>query len=435
MWLSPAFRWRLRSGAFLAPLIRVLLGAPYRRGKTAAPDISDSLLGTRKVLLIRLDEIGDVVLTTPLVRELRRNLPQAWITLVVKPEARNLVELCPYVDEILTFNCQGGGLLEPFRRHWRALLMAHRFLRRRHFDLAILPRWDIDWYQGTFLAYLSGAPRRVGFSEEVTQTKKAFNRGADRLLTQVFCDCEIKHEVRHNLDVIGFLGGDVRDDRLELWLGADDESYADELLRRHEVGPDQLLIAIGVGAGAPKRRWPLESYGQIGAWLEQHFQARLLIVGGPEDRSAGETLQSRLGPRSINAAGQTTLRQTAALLKRAALYLGNDAGPMHLAAAAGIAVVEISCHPRRGADRSANSPVRFGPWGPKCVIIQPEIVHATCVTECGASLAHCILGISVEQVKAVLTEFMSGGQFTSRTYRGVSARAVDNLSRGNADYQ
>ena len=105
-----------------------------------------------------------------------------------------------------------------------------------------------------------------------TTVKKKFNRGFDMMLTHVLRDNRVKHEVRHNLNVIEALGGKIREDHLELWISADDEQFADKLFRKHAVSPDALLVAIGPGAGAPKRQWPLESYGQIGEWLQDQYR-------------------------------------------------------------------------------------------------------------------------------------------------------------------
>jgi ADP-heptose:LPS heptosyltransferase len=399
-------------------MIRVLVGLRYRFSRDAALQSKVLLDQIRSVLLLRLDEIGDVVLTTPLLRELRRNMPHAWITLVVKPGVLNLVELCPHVNEILTFDSQGTGLMEPIQRYSRALALAWRLLRKRRFELAVLPRWDIDWYHGTFLSYFSGAPRRVGYSEDVTTVKKEFNRGFDMMLTHVLRDNRIKHEVRHNLSVIEALGGKIREDHLELWISADDEQFADKLLRKHAVSPDSLLVAIGPGAGAPKRQWPLESYGQIGEWLQDQYKARVIIIGGADDQFMGRELQNKLGHLALDATGKTTLRQTAALLRRCTFYIGNDAGPMHIAAAAKIPVIELSCHPKDGSNQSANSPHRFAPWGTKSVVIQPENPREPCSDECGAATAHCILDITVNQVKADLTRIVSREEFISRRQRG-----------------
>ena len=110
------------------------------RRKRGAP----GFLHAKHVLLVHLAEIGDVIMATPFLREMRRNLPNAWITLIVQPTVYNLLELCPYVNEIMTHD---WNTLEPFKnlqRRGRAIRLALRHLIRRRFDLAIVPRWDRD---------------------------------------------------------------------------------------------------------------------------------------------------------------------------------------------------------------------------------------------------------------------------------------------------
>jgi heptosyltransferase-2 len=358
----------------------------------------------KRLLVVRLDEIGDVVLTTPFLGELRRNLPDAWITLVVKPQAYNLVELCPYVNEVLTYDWRVNGRFTNLRRHWRALRLAWRHLWRRRFDLAILPRWDTDGYHGTFVLYFSGASWRVGYSETVNDHKRRANKGFNRLLTHPLQDSNLKHEVEHNLDVIRFLGGQVQDDRLELWLGKKDKGIAEQFLKDHQVEPDELLVGLAPGAGAPKRMWPIKRFAELGSWLRNAYGARLLIVGGPGEEPLGEELERALGASVVNAVGRTTLRQAAALLQHCQLFVGNDAGPMHMAAAVGVPVVELSCHPELGSPYSASSPLRFGPWGVSHTVVQPQTSRPPCVDECIADHPHCILGITVDQVKEAVTE-------------------------------
>lgn len=394
-------RWiRSLSRRVLSPEGTVLYCEPlfrcmgYRQS-TVMFDLSQ----VRRVLVIRLDEIGDVVLTTPFLRELRRNLPEAWITLVVKPQVYNLVELCPYVDEVLTYDWRAKGRWADLRRHGRALRLAWRHLWQRRFDLAILPRWDTDYYHGTFLLYFSGALWRVGYSETVNERKRRNNKGFDRLLTHPLNDSELKHEVEHNLDVIRYLGGQVQDDRLELWLSAEDESFAERFLTNHGVKPGDLLVGLAPGAGASKRMWPIDRFAQLGFWLQEAYNARLLVVGGPGEVPLGKDLERALGASVVNAVGRTTLRQAAALLKCCRLFVGNDAGPMHLAAAVGVPVVELSCHPRSGSSWSVNSPLRFGPWGSSHTVLQPSTPRPPCLEECVAKSSHCIWGITVEQVE------------------------------------
>ena len=409
----PVGRWYLKHGTrallskamstLTSPQAAWLFGEPLfwlmgRRRKRRQIDLSQ----VKRVLVVRLDEIGDVVMTSPYLRELRRLLPDVWITLVVKPTIYNLVELCPYANEVLTYEWKVKGRLGTLRRHLGAFCLAQKRLWRRRFDLAILPRWDADYYNGTFLAYFSGAPWRVGYSENVITHKKRWNTGFNRLLTHSLEDSNIKHEVEHNLDVIRLIGGEVHDSQLELWLSPEDDRFIDELLRDHRVISSDLLIGLVPGAGAPKREWPISSFAELGLWLHKTYNAKVLLVGGPGEETLGEELQQRLSYSAINIIGQTTLRQTVALLKRCKLYIGNDVGPMHMAAAVGVPVVELSCHPKNGRPLSPNSPLRFGPWRVEHTILQPKTPLWPCSEECIANQPHCILGITAEQVKEAL---------------------------------
>jgi heptosyltransferase-2 len=264
--------------------------------------------------------------------------------------------------------------------------------------MAIVPRWGVDYYHATYLAYFSGAPRRVGYSEGVWARKQELNAGFDRLLTDVLTDGSAKHEVEHGLDVLRFLGGEPVEARLEVWLNEEDRSFAAEVFARHGVEGDEPVFALAPGAGTPKKRWPIERFVELGRLLLQECNPKLVIVGGPDDRDLGDRLEAELGRNVINLAGRTTLRQAAAVLQRCRLIVSNDSGPLHLAAAAGSAVVGISCHPMGGTARHEYSPVVYRPWGVPQAVVQPEQARAPCQDACEWKQPHCILGISVQQV-------------------------------------
>ena len=374
-----------------------------RRRTTRArpPYLSD----VRRLLLVRLDKLGDVVLTTPFLREIRRNLPDALITLVVRPMCFELVERCPYVNRVLVFDCHAGrDRGAQTRRRVQMMRMARSELWPRHFDLAIVPRWDTDLYDASFLAYWSGASWRAGFSESTTLPKKHQNAGFDRLFTQVFSGEARQHEVEHNLDVIRFLGGTVESDRLEVWTSPEDDAFAAAALKAVGGTSGPHVIAFGVGAGEPKNVWPLAHFGQLGSRLKATVGARIVVVGGPGEEPLGRELQRQLGTHVLNLTGAATLRQTAAVLRSCNLFVGNDSGQMHLAAAAGIPVVGVSCHPLDGSPIHEKSPARFGTWRVPSVGVQPETARNPCSEACTADAAHCILNVSVQEVeKAVKT--------------------------------
>ena len=364
-----------------------------------------NLTKMNRILVVRLDEIGDVVMTTPFLRELRRNKPNAWITLVVKPAVYDLIELCPYVNEVLTYDWNTKGYLWQVRQlrcHGRALKLCFKYLWKRRFDLAIIPRWDIDSYHATFLAYFSGAPWRVGYSENVNEDKLRINNNYDRLFTDVIDDNTLKHEVERNLDVIRHLGGEIRDNHLELWLSEDDEAFADKVLRDHGVRSWELIVGFGPSGGnSSLKQWPVKNFGDLGKWLKAEYKAHIVIVGGPDEEMFGEDIVRMAGTSVINMVGKTTLRQMGALLKRCNLYIGNDAGPLHVAAAMNIPLIALF---------GSSCPHRFSTWGDHQTVIWSGFdcspcfrkYHANRCKYCIMDRPNCILSITVEQVKEEL---------------------------------
>jgi ADP-heptose:LPS heptosyltransferase len=349
---------------------------------------------TRRILILRPDGVGDVVMTGPLLRELRRARPDAHITLVVRPEVLNLVETCPYVNEVLTLR------LPPDSRWWRplsrrltTLLFAWRHLWPERFDLAIAPRWGPDRYETSVLMYLSGAPHRAGHSPRGS-TRGTKTNSYDRFFTTLVRDGSVKHEVQRNLALLSAIGMSPSDDSLEVWLSAEDQSVANEILASEGA---KSLVAFGLGAGHPKRRWPIERFAEVGRWLTDKGSG-LVLVGGAAEEGLAEELRSHLGGRVIDVTNKMTLRQTTAMLARCSLFCGNDAGPMHLAAAVGVPVVEVSCHSLGGDVLHPNSPKRFGPWGVSHRIVRPQAPADGCAAGCRAAAPHCILNVGVDSV-------------------------------------
>ena len=364
----------------------------------------------RSLVIVRSDGIGDLVLMSPFLRELRRSNPSAWITLVVDAKFRNLVELCPHVNEVLGFDLNYRGQTVVPTLVLRSLRLSRQYLRPRRFDLALVPRWDVDLYHSSYLAYFSGASSRVAYSENVYPAKQLLNRDFDSLVTRALDDRSRKHELERNLDFLREAGGTVEDDRLEVWLSEEDRETAQRALASRGVAANEPLIGIGLSAGHTKRLWPLERFVELVKLLKREFVARFIIVGGPEDSVRGLALEEELGSAAINFAGDFTLRQTAALLECIQLVITTDSGPMHLAAAAAAAVIEISCHPKDGDALHANSPVRFHPWCKDYVVLRPDRPSNPCIGSCEWHNAHCILGVSVEMVQEAARVLMETGR-------------------------
>lgn len=184
----------------------------------------------RKILVVRLDEIGDMVLTTPFLRELRRNYPYAEITLVVKPAVYNLVELCPYIDKINIFT-KANGRWAVFQNINRAKKFAYKELEQ-DYDLAIVPRFDSDLdYMAGAIAFYTGASRRIGYAPWVLPRKSKSDAGLEGFYTDfVPARKGVCHEVERNLDILRYLGCGIENTSLELWIDKHDKQVAKKLL-------------------------------------------------------------------------------------------------------------------------------------------------------------------------------------------------------------
>ena len=354
----------------------------------------------KKILVLRLDEIGDTIMTGPFLRELRRGCPNAFITLLVSRKSYNLMQTCPYADEVLYYDKpRSERIADVFRS---MLELCRRHLWQHHYDCCVNPRYDYDRYGATLLSYLSGSALRVAYSEQATEIKRKFNAGYDQWLTHALPSGPARHEAQRNLDILGCLGIAVQDTQQEIWLDKEDEIFAEQALQAYP-GPK---VAIAPGPVNGKRSWPAERYWEIGRWLAENYQAQMVVLGSEEEEAAGQWLAARLPGAALNFCGRTTLRQSAALLAKCDLYLGRDTSLMHMAAAAGRPVIEISCHPRLGDPDHFLSPERFGPWGVPSLILQPEKPLPPCEGMCSSQTAHCILQVTVTEVKHALRQIL-----------------------------
>ena len=358
----------------------------------------------RKILVTRMDGLGDLVMTTPFLRELRRNEPHAHITLVVKPEYREVVELCPYINTVYCFDSSPGYLHGASKQFLDAIIaFSQLYLWTRTFDVCFVPRFDVDEFFDGFLCLMSGARQRFGFSEAVTPWKKLRTPGFDAIYNRTIPDLGYFHEVERSLSMISFLGGTVRSHRLELWTAIDDEEWAEFTLH----SSPRPIIAVSMGQLSDRRCWPVERYAELLQWLSEKESCSYVLLGSKVEVELANTLSSMANlPVILNLAGKTTLRQMMALLKRCQLYIGRDTGTKHIAAAAGVPVVEISCHSREVPPAAIPSPARYGPWGVPHVVVQPEKATLPCVQSCSQNTAHCVLAVSVNQVKSGIMELI-----------------------------
>ncbi len=365
--------------------------AAAKKREAAPPDI-------RNIVVVRLDDIGDNILMSGFLRELRRGFPTSRITLVVNETVYNLVEHCPYVNEILPTATAMNVIYSQWLRHIKKFC-AENFWPK-DIDLCLMPRWDLEIQGGDIVGYLTGARLRAAYSEKVWKAKIEKREGFDKLLTKiVFHSPFANHEVERNFFFLEEIGVPVVRRNMELWLTKNDYRQAEHLLNQHDAA-GKILIAVTVGGSHPSKAYPKEQFLTA---LSEIYEQQLLFVflGDEKDAANAGWLTERLpAGAAINLCGQTTVREACAVINFCSMYIGGDTGLKHAAAAQGKPVVEIN---REARDKYFVLPASarcFAAWQVPSVICQPEHPIGNCLntTMCMADEAHCIREVKPQAI-------------------------------------
>jgi heptosyltransferase-2 len=287
----------------------------------------------------------------------------------------------------------------------------------RQFDLAISPRWDVDESLATMLCVLTNALSRVGHSAQASAGKKRVSRGFNAAFDVVVPPGPARHEVDRNLSVVEALGGSIESRKLEIRLTDLDRKFASELLTQHDER--RLLIALGIGGRAAGRKWPLHRYAECIAQLNQQRPVQPVIVCSSEEDAEASELSVMLAVPPYILSG-VVLRGVCAVLERCDLFLGNDTGTVHLAAAMDCPTVVVSRHPLNGEPDHSNSPARFAPQCSSFAVVQPLSAAGACTASCCSSEPHCIKKVTVDRVVAAARELLPAESFRHRDRRPLS---------------
>ena len=306
--------------------------------------------------MVRLRLIGDVIFTTPAIRALKRSVPDAHLTYLVEHDAAPVLAQNPHLDDLITIRRpQGLG------RALSDLTSAQR-LRAARFDAVI------DFHGGprsSWLTWATGAPTRIGYC--VPYRGWAYTQTISRPR-----QLRARHSVENQWDLLAPFGGrlaappDPCRDPVEM---LEDPAAAAQVARRLSavgVGRDHTLIVIHASAGNPFRRWPAASFVEVIATLAASDRSRkFMVTSGPSDAGAAAQInkaaRDRLGDRApaIIEREEFSLAELRSLIGRAALFIGGDSGPLHVAATTRVPIVGIY-----GPTLSARS----APWrDPACI--------------------------------------------------------------------
>jgi heptosyltransferase-2 len=300
-------------------------------------------------------------MSTPFVRSVRKNFPQAHIALLAKPWVAPVYENNPHVDDMIIYDAAGrhSGLFGKFR--------LAKDLRRYHFDVALLLQ---NAFEAAFISWLAGIGMRLGFNTD----------GRKILLTHPvhrYPFLKRRHQIDYYLEILQGAGLFTEPADMEIVLSDTEKIRAVQYLTDTGCPIDACVIGINPGAAfGTAKRWFENRFAEVCRRLKSIPNACFLIFGSPGEADLGHRIAGAVGGACINLCGKTTLREAISLIDRCRLFITNDSGLMHLAAAMNIPQIAIfgptnhtTTSPRSASSHILRMPVACSPcMKPDCPI-------------------------------------------------------------------
>jgi len=347
---------------------------------------SETIGDYKRFLVVRTDRIGDVVLSTPVIRNLRKYYPNSYIAMMVSCQTREILEGNPYLDEVIVYDKDNK------HKGWLASIYFSLQLRKKRFDLAIILHPTNRVHLVTFFA---GIPKRVGY-----------NRKLGFLLTDKLPHTKQlgqKHELEYNLDLLRYLGLKNLEKETYIPIRKDAQDYIDSIFKEKGINESDLILAIHPGASCLSKRWPIDYFAEVADKLKEKYGFIILVVAGPKDIDLAKRLIETMKGPAINLAGQLSLSQLASLLKRCKLFISNDSGPVHICSAVGTPVISIF-----GRNQKGLSYLRWGPVGEKDRWVHKDIGCKVCLAHNCQKGFLCLKAITPMQVLKIAEEVING---------------------------
>lgn len=302
-----------------------------------------------RILIVRNDRLGDLVLTTPMFEALKRGMPKSHLETLVSPGNLDLVKNNPFVD---------GILLDEYDHSLRGFLQLVRNIKKRSFDAAVMV---VPSLRIALALAAARIPLRIGPATHL-YCLALLNRPVVQHRSRVE-----KHEAEYNLDLLNVLGIVAPPDlRTHVRPLDEDAMWAREKMAQLGLGDKKLVVVHPCSLGSA-RNWKETQWAALLKYLQDDHRFLCVVTGGPGDRAAIDGILSRYGLAALSLAGQTTLGKLIALQSLADAFVASSTGPLHLAAAMDRCVFGIFPPIR------VQSPKRWGPWRAKnSTLFTPE---------------------------------------------------------------
>ncbi len=353
------------------------LGAALRDWHEPLPPLRAGDPRIRRILVVRVDLLGDVVLSTPIVRALRRAYPRAKIDMLVQAPFDGILAGDPDLSRVIVWNPHLWRNPRNWLRLrvWRAALATLGRLRLPRYDLAISVSGDI----GSIVTRLSGARRRVGYAGEAYAAFMTDPVPGARYLTH-------QHETRYGLALAAAAGGIVAPGdevpRLSVAPEARERTRAQLAEARARLGATGPTIALHAGArNGQAKRWPARHWATLAQLLRDELCAQVILTGAPNEAPLAGDVERMAGRPLLNLCGQTSLPELKALLAACDLVISGDSGPMHIACALGRPVIAL---------HGPTDPAISGPTTPDAIVLRLDLWCSPCYD--ASATAECRFG-------------------------------------------
>lgn len=334
------------------------------------------------ILIRATNWVGDAVMTLPALEAVRENFQSASITVLARPWVAPVFENHPAVKNTLIYNRHDG-----LKKNISEFFHITNLVRKNRYDLAILFQ---NAFEAALLAYLGRVTYRLGFDSD----------GRGLMLTHAIqrsSEIFAVHQVEYYLSILKAVGLKAESRNPVLYLSKKDIAKAENLLQLQGICKNDFILGISPGAiFGNAKRWPFERFAKISDWASERWGAKVIILGSGKEKDIGNKIAGIMRNKAADFCGTTSLGEAMGIISRCNLFVTNDSGLMHVAAALGVPTLAIF---------GSTDHVATGPRGIKTRIIKHDIDCSPCLKpECPTDFK-CMLSIEPEEVWDEIDKF------------------------------
>lgn len=335
-----------------------------------------------KILIIRTDRLGDVILSTPVIKNLRIAFPNSYLAFMCRPYTKEALEGNPDLDEIIVYDKYGQ------HKNFLSSLKFAFSLRKKKFDWAIILH---PTNRAHLLTFLAAIPFRIGWNKKMgfLLTKKIPHQKQKGE----------KHEMEYTLDILRRLNIPITDKNTYFPIKEKNQKRVEEILNQEGIPPGEKFIVIHPCASCPSKRWPPEYFSQLIKLLNKKSSLKVIVIAAQSETKFTKEIITQ-NP-VIDLSGKLSISEIGSLIKRAAVFISNDSGPVHIASAVNTPVIAIF-----GRKNAGLSPVRWKPLGEKSFYFHKDAGCVYCLAHNCLKKFLCLKKIKPEEVAEKALSFL-----------------------------